>query len=294
MTRNETSRTNLRIAAMAGAALLTIATPVAADYTRSCNGTLTLTPQNPSMTYLQYDFSVGKTVRYFAQVNEARRDARARMLSCVRSHWSMPDAVGRPDDCLGIRDYQLRGYPFHSLEPEVTDALCAANPDADTIVIRVDLTITGDTGCVTSGTRDTITILRNFSLHCAAPIGDGGADEAHEAEPGPIGDGGDWECVGEGCVPSDAPATEPEPEEEEAPPAIASYQLLPLIRLPGNDLYMLGAGDGITDWMDCRQACTEDDRCGAWTYRAPTTRCLIKSRPGLPIPDGCCRSGIKQ
>jgi len=77
------------------------------------------------------------------------------------------------------------------------------------------------------------------------------------------------------------------------PPATASYQLLPVFRLPGNDLYMLGAGDGIGDWMDCRQACTSDERCGAWTYRAPTNRCLIKSRAGVPIPDGCCRSGIK-
>lgn len=286
MTQSETSRTNLRIAAVAGVAMLTLATPVAAEYTRYCNGTLTLTPQNPSMTYLQYDFSVGKTVHYFAQVNEARRDSRARMLSCVRSHWSMPEATARPDDCLGIRDYHLRGYPFDSLETEVADALCAANPDADTIVIRVDLTITGDTGCVMSGTRDTITILRNFSLHCAAPIGDGGADEAHDAEPGPIGDAGDWDCVGEGCDGAD--------EAEPAPPPTASYQFLPLIRLPGNDLYMLGASDGIGDWMDCRQACTEDTRCGAWTYRAPTNRCLIKSRAGIPIPDGCCRSGIKR
>lgn len=97
-----------------------------------------------------------------------------------------------------------------------------------------------------------------------------------------IGEGGDWECVGEGC------------DGDDAPPASASYQLLPVFRLPGNDLYMLDAGDGMHGWMDCRQACTEDARCGAWTWRAPSGQCLIKSRAGIPIPDPCCQSGIKR
>ncbi len=295
MTQTKTPRTSLkpglRAAALAATALLALNGPALADYTRYCNGQLQLTPQNPTMSFLTYDFSVGKSVRFYAQVNDARRDSRARMISCVRDHWSMPEARTRPDACLGIRDYHVRDYPFEHLNEEVAAAICDANPGEDVVLISVDLKITGNTGCVTSGSSDTINIARNYRIDCTAPISDGGGDEAAESPPA-IGEGGGWECVGEGCDGAEPPADEP-PAEPSPPPA-ASYQILPVFRLPGNDLYMLDAGDGISNWMSCRQACTEDERCGAWTYRAPANQCLLKHRAGIPIPDPCCTSGIKR
>ncbi len=293
MTHKHHTHTPTRAILLAAAATLALTAPAAFAETRSCNGALKLTPQNATMTYLRYDFSVGKTVHLPHEYNPARRDSRARMLSCVRSHWANPDMETRPDDCLGIRDYHVRDYPFDSLDREVTEALCAANPGVETIVISVDLTITGNTGCVTSGSSDTFNILRNYPVNCAAPIGDGGSDEAYEDPAPQIGEGGDWECVGEGC---DGALPPPEDEtEDEAPPPAATYTPLPAFRLPGNDLYMIELD--APNWMLCRQACTEDARCGAWTYRGPTAAsgplCLIKSRAGVPIPDLCCRSGIK-
>ena len=108
-----------------------------------------------------------------------------------------------------------------------------------------------------------------------------------------FGEGGGWECVGEGC--DAAGGAEPAPGAD-SPPATARYIPLPGVRLPGNDLYVLELA--APNWMLCRQACTDDENCGAWTYRAPNAGsgplCLIKSRAGLPIPDACCRSGIRQ
>ena len=51
-------------------------------------------------------------------------------------------------------------------------------------------------------------------------------------------------------------------------PAAAAGRWLPAIRLPGNDLYLIEID--APNWLLCRMACTEDSRCGAWTYRGPT------------------------
>jgi len=294
-------RPSLAALAIAASAALALAGGATAE-TRSCAGSLEIRPQNEAMTYLRYDFAFHKEVRLPHEYNNARRDSRARMLSCVRQHWANPEIAIPPDDCThgreGNRIYEVRNYPFGNLEEELTERLCAVNPEAETILVTVNLTITGERGCVESGSSDTINIVRNFPVNCAAPIGDGGSDEAAEAPP-PIGDAGGWECVGEGCDGDAPPADEPpadDPPEDDAPPATATYQPLPAIRLPGNDLYMIELD--APNWLLCRQACTDDARCGAWTYRNPTARsgplCLIKSRAGLPIPDFCCRSGIKR
>jgi hypothetical protein len=288
----------LRKAFNAWAIAMTLVAAVAAssafaDVTRQCNAQWRFMPQNDSMTYVSYAFSARRTA---ALPNQARRDARATILACARDAWDNRDADMRPDSCTSRFDHELVDYPFDALARDVTDALCAANPEQDHMLISVELTITGDTGCVASGDSDRFTIASNVAIDCRAPIGDGGGWECvgeecdgDEAEV-PIGDGGDWDCVGPGCE-GDATGTE-----DDAPPATATYVPLPMVRLPGNDLYMIELD--APNWMLCRQACTEDDRCGAWTYRAPTAAsgplCLIKSRAGIPVPDACCRSGIRQ
>jgi hypothetical protein len=106
---------------------------------------------------------------------------------------------------------------------------------------------------------------------------------------------------GQAIVEAEQPAVDGVPAEEEQPaddslPATASYTLLPFIRLPGNDLRLIEMSS--PNWMLCRQACTDDERCKAYTYRAPNANsgpiCLLKSGVGMQIPGTCCQSGIKQ
>ncbi|MCI2398891.1 PAN domain-containing protein [Aliiroseovarius subalbicans] len=266
--------------------------PALADYTRQCNAELLVAPQNASQTYVTYDFTVRKTVDLYAQVNQARREARSRIIQCLTDHFDEAEVEGRPRACMNLESVEVVNYPFTTLHADLTDALCAANPDEDSLLVRADLYLTGNEGCVASGSREHVEITQNYPIDCTTPIGDGGMDEAVEDEP-TIGDAGDWECVGEGC--DGTTEEDPEPEEDTSP-ATATYVPLPSVRLPGNDLYLLELD--APNWMLCRQACTEDTRCGAWTYRKPNDRsgpiCLLKSRAGIPIPDGCCRSGIKR
>ena len=174
-------------------------------------------------------------------------------------------------------------YPFDHLGQDLTAALCAANPDVTSLTISVELRISGETGCG----GDPVPIANNVRINCSGPIGDGGASEVFDDDQPAIGDDGSWECVGDDCEGGAAPA--------DAPPAVATYRPLPFIRLPGNDLRLIEMS--APNWLLCRQACTEDARCGAWTYRSPTAEsgpvCLLKSRAGVIIPDPCCRSGVK-
>ncbi len=291
----------IRNTALRGITLFLAATalafPAAAEH-RSCHGQLVIRPQNPSMTYLSYDFSIAREVRLPHEYNAARRACRARMLSCVRDHWATPGAALPPDDCLngreGTRVFRVNGYPFRNLEEELTETLCTANPGAETTLVTAVLTITGERGCVESGSRDRVTVASNFPVHCAAPASESEADEPGGNHP-PIGEGGGWDCVGEDCDGSPPEEAETEPEADPLPPA-ASYQPLPMFRLPGNDLYLVELD--APNWLLCRQACTADPRCRAFTYRRPTAHsgpiCLIKSGVGIPIPDACCQSGVKR
>ncbi len=89
---------------------------------------------------------------------------------------------------------------------------------------------------------------------------------------------------------------EAEESTDDGLPATASYRLLPVMRLPGNDLRLIEMSS--PNWMLCRQACTDDEQCRAFTYRAPNASsgpiCLLKSGVGMRIPDPCCQSGVKQ
>jgi hypothetical protein len=221
----------------------------------------------------------------------------------MRDHWAERSVDGVPRRCTDQFRIEFRGYPFRNLEDEMTRAMCNANLGVPNMTIGVELHISGQTGCYFGGDHDPVVIAQNVRIVCAQPslddgsddrdepaIGDGGGDGA--AEPPAIGDAGGWERVDRD---EDEPPAD-EPPGDDAPPATARYLPLPNVRLPGNDLYLIELG--APNWMLCRQACTEDDRCGAWTYRQPSAGsgpiCLIKSRAGVPIPDTCCRSGVKQ
>ncbi len=182
----------LRAAALSLVALGALtALPAAADpETRFCQGVLRFTPQNPSQTYLTYTFKTGKTVRYRTQANDARHDARARMISCVRDHWNRGNTPGLPDSCLGVRGYHFHNYPFTNMQAEAGKALCDANPGMRGLTIRVDLQISGRTGCGGGN----VSIAHNAQIQCI-----------RQPE---IGDRGMFDCVGEGC-PDGAPPAEP-------------------------------------------------------------------------------------
>lgn len=295
MSANLNRKTALGLTTFCAAALLALAAPLAAE-TRHCNAKLVFTPQNSTQTWVSFDYSVFKTVdgvRY----NGARAAASDRIIACTRAHWEGRDSDTRPEVCTNGGGFEFRGYPFENLMQDVTDELCAANPGVDVMRVTVEYEISGQKRCTLNiGQPDRRTIAESVAIDCRPPIGDGGADEAYEP-PAPIGEGGGWECVGEGCDSGEPSASEAPGDEApggEGPPASASYALLPLIRLPGNDLYMLDSGDGVNDWLDCRQACTEDPNCRAFTYQGVARRCLIKSGAGLHVPALNHQSGIKR
>ncbi len=274
----------------------------ARDYTRSCQAVLVVSPAEAGREEVVIGFRGQATVPAYFQVNEARRMAHDFIIRCVREHWANRDAPEPPVSCRSSMDLfpgteRMPGYPFTRLSADLRAALCAANPDALAMTTEVTLEIRGNTGCVPPryahgvDPMDFVVLDSAWRVHCAELPGEGGAFE--RAEP-PIGEGGAFEPAGE--APGGEPAEEPGEEPGEAPPASASYQLLPMIRLPGNDLRLIEMGS--PNWMLCRQACTDEPACGAWTYRAPNAHsgplCLLKRRAGMRIPDPCCQSGIKR
>ncbi|TYB81242.1 PAN domain-containing protein [Maritimibacter fusiformis] len=299
-----------RAVLVAAVAALSAITPALADYTRGCNAEVRFVPQNASQTFLVYTFSVHRTVDLYAQVNQARRIARGEIINCLRDHWDARNDDTPPPRCTDRPRIDFRDYPFASLEQEMTRAMCNANLGVLNMTIGVEVHISGQTGCYFGGGHDPVVIAQNVRIICLQTIPGGGGsgdDEARDenreevreeergdepAEPPAIGDAGGWERVDRD---EDEPPAD-EPPADDAPPATARYLPLPNVRLPGNDLYLIELD--APNWLLCRQACTEDDRCGAWTYRQPSAGsgpiCLIKSRAGVPFPDTCCRSGVKQ
>lgn len=209
-----------------------------------------------------------------------------------------------PPSCADHGNVAFVGYPFTNVVSQANRALCEANPEVSgNLYFSVELNITGNDGCHFGGAHDPVIIAANqraICLHATEPEPGAGepaspppVEETDAEAPPPIGEGGGWDCVGEGCA--GAGEAEGEPDGDGLP-ATATYLPLPNVRLPGNDLYLVELS--APNWLLCRQGCTDDPRCGAWTYRGPTAAfgpvCLIKSRAGVPIPDPCCRSGIKQ
>ena len=288
--RNTSKRLpGLRSLALAAVALVALAGPVGADYTRSCNAELVFDPRGDEVPTLTYNFSVARTVDLYAQVNRARREARARIIDCVRDHWAERAMDSRPRACRDAFRYEMRNYPFNALSKELTEAICAEAPPGGQVRIDVDLYITGNRGCVESDANmdphDHFTIARDHPVQCVAIFVPGLILDITEPE-------------GEDEPPGTEPEPEPEPEPGDDPPPAdpVRFNVLPMFRLPGNDLSRIGLpGPG---WQQCRDLCRDNAACAAFTYRGPTAAsvpvCLLKRSASVPVPDACCVSGIRE
>jgi hypothetical protein len=293
-----------------------------ADITRHCNAEVRITEYGSPDAAI-FHFTVhGNSSRTRAFANSLRNAIRNRIQYCMRDHWHIRNNSHPPRTCEDgasrMFSYDFIDYPFNNMNEDVIRAMCPEPlpPGSDPLVKHVDimLTVSGKMNC-----DRTASIARNVAITCPQavvtleridsqlqPAGSSNEPAVSNEQP-VIGDGGGFECVGAGCGGA-APATEEEPPVEEAEepaaeeqpaddglPATASYNLLPHTRLPGNDLRLIEMSS--PNWMLCRQACTDDERCRAFTYRAPNANsgplCLLKSRGGIQIPGTCCQSGIK-
>jgi hypothetical protein len=238
--------------------------PAKADYTRSCRATLEVRAAGANTAREFYHWVVRNTVTLYTQVNEARREARRAIVTCMQAHWDARDADAAPHACQSYGSLEFVDYPFANLAERLRDDLCAARPDEIRQDVDLVLFIEGERGCVEDGgninpaTREDI--ASGYRIDC------------------PIPDAGSWECVGEGCSGEGAP--------------------LPGIRLPGNDISVTATPG--EDWRACQQRCEDSAACQAWTWRDAGTSgpgspeaCLLKSRAGTRVSDTCCHSGIK-
>jgi len=121
----------------------------ASAVTRSCSAEYHINPTNFSGS------AVSRPFRAEAEglgPNTARRHAYEKIFSCVNQHWtsSSPDWPVSCRPAAGVLD-----YPFRRLEVDIPAAVCAANPGHSRITARVEVRVTGDTGCENpSGVND--------------------------------------------------------------------------------------------------------------------------------------------
>ncbi len=259
-----------------------------ADETRGCDAEVRVLPQNASQTYRTFRFNARATVSSLLKVNHARWLSRQGIKDCVQAHWDGRATPGLPSACENHPDFEFVDYPFYDIEAEVTDALCAANPGVSSLFVTVEVDITGREKCRIGHGHDPVIIAENQQIIC---------EETTAEEPESPTETGEEEAAGDQPFIGDGGGDErADPSPSDDPPASASYTLLPMIRLPGNDLRLIELS--APNWLLCRLACTDDATCGAYTYRAPNAGsgplCLLKRRAGVPIPDPCCQSGIKR
>lgn len=228
----------LKTAAFVIAALL-LSPPTSAlsDYTRHCHGTLIVDPEEAGAAEVTFGFDVLHTVP-LPTYNHAREIAREHLLACIEEHWAARDVPQVPLGCQGLFTTAFPGYPFRHLLADLTDALCAANPEALMLDADVRLQIRGDTGCVRGGStgvdpHEEHLIADNFRFRCAGRIGEGSGFESVPAEE-----------IGEGSLFERAEPPPPEP----APGS--SFTVLSNVRLPGNDLTIIDVATG--DWQACQ------------------------------------------
>lgn len=235
--------------------------PAEADYTRSCTAILEVRPSGTSTARKAYRWSVRNTVTHYYQVNEARREARRAIASCVRAHWDARDVAAVPYACQSHDSLEVHDYPFVNLAERLHTDLCAARPTDYAQDVDLVLFIEGERGCVVDGgninpaTR--VNIASGYHISCPVPSGEG------------------WACIGEDCHPP-----------------------LPGIRLPGHDISHSEIPG--QDWRRCRQLCRDTAACRAWTWRragssgaGSAENCLLKSAAGVRVHDSCCHSGIR-
>ena len=272
--------------------------PADAATTRGCNATAIFAPVQSGLSAVQYSFSAQYTVPYRVWANNAREWARYYILRCTREHWAARTDPDPPAVCTTSYPESgpyFHGYPFRSMDAEVSEALCAANPEQPAFDVNFIVTISGNTGCGGDNNHWRVEIDNNHPIRCPGRIGEGSLFENVEEEP-----------TRRRAPPPPPPSPAPAPGSAGAPPpppspppssgAGASFQVLNNIRLPGNDLGTIDVPDG--NWQACQHACSVNDACRAWTYRdrfrGVQSVCLLKHDAGPQIPDTCCRSGIRR
>ncbi len=146
-------------------ALAALTATAAADISRSCRGTITISTAGG--TSVRNSFTIPVTVPNRAYANRARERSRDAMLSCVREHWNMRMSSNRPHWCNNGGD-----YPYQAFSQEMTAAICAANPGRQTFLVNVGLDITGKKGCEhpDASARNNVwgayTIARDYRVWC--------------------------------------------------------------------------------------------------------------------------------
>ncbi|WP_315742036.1 MULTISPECIES: PAN domain-containing protein [unclassified Bradyrhizobium] len=147
--------------------------PAAADYTRSCTATLEVRPSGTSTARKAYRWSVRNTVTHYYQVNEARREARRAITSCVRAHWDARDVDAVPSACQSHGSLEVRDYPFVNMAERLDTDLCVASPTNYAQDVDLVLFIEGKRGCVVDGgninpaTR--VDIASGYHISCPVP-----------------------------------------------------------------------------------------------------------------------------
>jgi hypothetical protein len=157
------------LAIATGALMLpTVWSDAASAVTRSCAAEYHFIPTN-------FDgFAVSRPFRAEAQAlgpNTARRHAYDKIMSCITQHWTSSSPEW-PVSCRPVNG--VHDYPFRRLETDVPAAVCAANPGHSEITVRVEIQVTGNTGCENpSGVNDWgITQLSpNYPVTCYASDG---------------------------------------------------------------------------------------------------------------------------
>ena len=162
--------------AMLSVALMLVATPVRADYTRTCFAEYQFGPQGG--VYSTRAFSVMATR---AGPNRARRAARAYIDTCISDHWQIRMTDIRPRSCSlgGFRD-----YPFTSLHDEITAIACAANPGKVFLDLGVFVTFSGHKGCLRDNNDWNRSLASNYRVICpGVTLPSGTASQAVPAFP---------------------------------------------------------------------------------------------------------------
>ena len=165
------------------------------------------------------------------------------------------------------------------------------------------LTLLGSLACRIDTTTDADLHLDRADIERVdPPVGAASDDPSHEEdaaerEPPPTHGRAPPPPPPPSPTPAPPPGAQPAPPPPPSPPAPSvTFNVLPNIRLPGNDIGVIDVPDG--NWQACQHACSVNSACRAWTYRnryqGVNSVCLLKNAAGMPIPDLCCRSGIRQ
>lgn len=134
--------------------------------TRSCSATITIGATSLSGMRLHgasYSFTGQGHVGYFAP-NTARERARANIEECIGDAWLQRHHTSRPASCS--ESNRIYGYPFHSLQVGLQQAVCTPNPGYDQILVDVTVLYSGDRGCLHYHNDWSQVVTRAYTVLC--------------------------------------------------------------------------------------------------------------------------------